>query len=91
METKGVKIIVISHDEAQIMGLSLSHRRQVGSLSVFYHLLSSLVPLIFLCFVSPDALPLGFCREHAGLHQSPSGETSEMRNHCSPPLIRSSF
>ena len=36
-------IIGISRDEAESLGLSLSHRRQVGGLSVFYRLLSGLL------------------------------------------------
>ena len=38
------KIIGISRDEAESMGLSLRHRRQVGGLSVFPHLLSGVAP-----------------------------------------------
>ncbi len=41
VETKAFQIIGISHDEAESLGLSLSHCRQVSGLSVFYHLLSS--------------------------------------------------
>ena len=44
METKSSKIIGISHDEAEFMGVSLCHCRRIGGLSVFYCLLSSLVP-----------------------------------------------
>ena len=44
VETKAFMIIGISHDEAESMGLSLRHRRQVGGLSVFHHLLSRLAP-----------------------------------------------
>ena len=44
VETKAFRIIGISCDEAESLGLSLSHRRQVGGLSVFYHLLSGLDP-----------------------------------------------
>ena len=44
VETKAIKIIGISYDEAESMGLSLCHRRQVGSLSVLFHLLSGLAP-----------------------------------------------
>ena len=43
-ETKAFRIIGISHDEAESLGLSLNHRRLVGGLSVFYRLLSSLAP-----------------------------------------------
>ena len=44
VETKAFRIIGISRDEAESLGLSLSHRRLVGGLSVFYRLLSSLAP-----------------------------------------------
>ena len=43
VETKAFRIIGISRDEAESLGLSLSQHRQVGGLSVFYRLLSSLV------------------------------------------------
>ena len=43
-ECKDLKIIGISHAESESMGLSLSHRRQVAGLSVFYYLLSGLAP-----------------------------------------------
>ena len=36
VESKAFKMIVISCNEADFMGLSLSHHRKVGSLSVFY-------------------------------------------------------
>ena len=42
VETKAFQIIGFSHDEAESVGLSLSHRRQVGGLSVFYRLLFGL-------------------------------------------------
>ena len=44
VETKAFRISGISHDEAESLGLSLSHHRQVGGLSVFYCLLSGLSP-----------------------------------------------
>ena len=44
VETKAFRIIVISRDEAESFGLSLSYRRQVGGLSVFFCLLSGLTP-----------------------------------------------
>ena len=44
VETKAFQIIGISRDEAESLGLSLSHHRQVGGLSVFHRLLSSLAP-----------------------------------------------
>ena len=51
VETKAFKIIGISHDEAESMGLSLYQRIQVGGLAVFYHLIFGLVPsvLSWLC------------------------------------------
>ena len=58
METKVFKMIGISHDEAESLVLSLSHRRQVGDLSVFYHLLSGLAPPALLRFV-PTTFPQG--------------------------------
>ena len=58
VETKDFRIIGISRDEAESLGLSLSHRRLVGGLSVFYRLLSSLAPLLSLRFV-PTTFPQG--------------------------------
>ena len=40
--SKALKIIGISHDEAECLGLLLSHHRHIGSLSVFSHLLFGL-------------------------------------------------
>ena len=58
VETMAFRINGISRDEAESLGLSLSHRRQVGGLSVFFRLISGLTlplpalsamcPLIFL-------------------------------------------
>ena len=48
VETKVFGIIGISCDEAESLGLSLSHHRQVGGISVFYHLLSSLLSLQYI-------------------------------------------
>ena len=59
METKAFKIIGISHDEAESLGLSLSHRRQVGGLSVFYRLLSSLAPPALSLRFVPTTFPQG--------------------------------
>ena len=58
METKAFKIIGISLDEAESMGLSLRHRRQVGGLSISFLILH---PLLFLYFVLPlpPRLPQG--------------------------------
>ena len=61
VETKAFRIICISRDEVESLGLSLSHRRQVGGLSVFYRLLSGLAsppPLLCLRFV-PTIFPQG--------------------------------
>ena len=44
VETKAFNITGISHAEAESMGLSLSHHREVSGLSVFYLLLSGLAP-----------------------------------------------
>ena len=62
METKAYKIIGMSHDEAESMGLLLSHRRQVGGLSVFYRLLSGLAPsaLSILCSPHPRFLQVTY-------------------------------
>ena len=87
VETKAFKIIGFSHDEAEFMGLSLSHRRQVSGLSVFYHLFSGLAPLCSFHSLSPP----GSCRAHTVHHQLPSGETTKVQDHCSPPLFRSSL
>ena len=44
VETKAFRFIGISCGEAESFGFSLSHRRQVGSLSVFYFILYGLAP-----------------------------------------------
>ena len=56
VETKAFRIIGISRNEAESLGLSINHRRLVGGLSVFYRLLSSLAPLLSLRFV-PTTFP----------------------------------
>ena len=53
VETKAFRIIGISHGEAECLGLSLSHHRQVGGLSVFYRLLSGLAPPALSAICSP--------------------------------------
>ncbi len=53
VETKAFRIIGISRDEANSKGFSLTHRRQVGGLSVFYRLLSGLAPPSSLWALSP--------------------------------------
>ena len=54
VESMALRIIGISCDEAGCLGLLLSHRRQVGDLSVCHHLVFRL---------APSAL-LDFCRIH---------------------------
>ena len=49
VENKAFRIIGMSRDEAESLGLSLSHRRQVSGLSVFYCLLSGLTPFPMVC------------------------------------------
>ena len=58
VEIKAFKICGIFHDEAESMGLSISHHRQVGGLSVFYHLPSvlALFALSVLCHPPPRFL-----------------------------------
>ena len=51
VETKAFKIIGISCDKAESLGLSLSHQKKVGGLYVLYHLLYGLVPLLCLSYV----------------------------------------
>ena len=80
-------LIAISHGEAESLGLSLSHRRQVGGLSVFYRLLSGLATLCFVCDLSPPY----FCRVLKVRQQPPSGKTTKITNQCSPSLFHSSF
>ena len=79
VETKAFRIIGISRNEAESLGLSLNHRRLVGGLSVFYPLLSSLAPPA-LCDLSPPH----FRRALKVRQQPPSGKTTKITNHCSP-------
>ena len=51
---KAFNINGISHDEAESLGLSLRHRRQVGGISVFFHLISGLAPCPPPYFASPQ-------------------------------------
>ena len=44
VKTKAFKMIGTSRDEAESMGLSLRHHRQVSGLSVLYYLLSGIAP-----------------------------------------------
>ena len=78
VETKAFRSIGISRDEAESLGLSLSHRTQVGGLSVFPCFVCALFPQYF-----PRALKV--CQ------QPPSGETAKIKNQCSPSLFHSSF
>ena len=57
MDTEAFKIIAIPHVEDESVGLSLSHRRQVGDLSVFYHLLSGIAPFALYTLCLPPSLP----------------------------------
>ena len=86
VETKAFMIIGVSCDEAASLGLSLSHHRQVGGLSVFYRLLSGLAP----CSVC-DLSPPYFCRVLKVRQHPPSGKITEITNRCSPSLFHSSF
>ena len=83
VETKAFRIIGISRGEAESLGLSLSHRRQVSGLSVFHCLLSGLAPL------SAMSCPY-FRRALKVCQQSPSGKTTKITNYCSPSLFHSS-
>ena len=51
-----------SNDEAESMGLSLSHRRQFSGISVFYRILSGLAPSVP-SVLFPLLLP-SFCSVH---------------------------
>ena len=62
VETKAFWIIGISRNEAESLGLSLSHRRLVGGLSVFYRLLSSLAPPCSLSPICPHHISTGRSR-----------------------------
>ena len=57
VEIKAFKIIGISQDEDESMGLSLCHKRQISILSVFYRLRSGLAPaaLSVLCTAQVSA------------------------------------
>uniref|UniRef100_A0A8C4NJE7 Chromosome 11 open reading frame 68 n=1 Tax=Eptatretus burgeri TaxID=7764 RepID=A0A8C4NJE7_EPTBU len=67
------------------MGLSRHHRRPVVSPSCTTSFVV-LYPLLFPFFVTPSILQ----GSHGPL-SPPSGETTEIQVHCSPPLICSSF
>uniref|UniRef100_A0A8C4QZJ6 Titin n=1 Tax=Eptatretus burgeri TaxID=7764 RepID=A0A8C4QZJ6_EPTBU len=90
------KIIGIASDEAESMGVSLSHHRQV---TVFYHLLSSLAPslLSMLCLPLPASTPtiIPCTQVSARCMCSTSNpllvKLSKSINHCSAPLIHFSF
>ena len=53
VETKAFRITGISHDEAESLGLLLSHCRQVGDLTVFSRLLSGLTFLALSAICPP--------------------------------------
>uniref|UniRef100_A0A8C4PX44 RNA-directed DNA polymerase from mobile element jockey n=1 Tax=Eptatretus burgeri TaxID=7764 RepID=A0A8C4PX44_EPTBU len=88
VETEVFRIVCISRDEAESLGLSLSHRRQVSGLSVFCRLLSGLHPFPPLCL--PSVPPI-FPQSALGPPKTPSGITTKFKNHCSPSLFHSSF
>ena len=88
METKVFHLIGISHDEAESMGRSPCHCRQVGAVSLSSSAsFLGLHPLFFLCFV-PFQVSEGYTWVHL---QPSSSETPKTQNHCSHPLIHSSF
>ena len=51
VETKAFRIIGISRDETESLGLSLPHHRHVGGLFIFYRLLADIAPLLCLRYV----------------------------------------
>ena len=53
-EANAFKIIGLPRAEAEAMGLSLRHHRQVGGLSVFDCLLAGLVPSVRFVLCSPE-------------------------------------
>ena len=59
LETKTFRIIGISRNEAESLGLSLSHRSQVCGLSAFYRLLSGLPPSLLCLRHVPPIFPQG--------------------------------
>ena len=61
VETKAFRIIGISRGEAESLGLSLSHRRQVGGLSVFFCVLNGLAPSA-LSAICPHQISAGCSR-----------------------------
>ena len=89
-ETKAFRITGISRDEAESLGLSLCHCRQVGGLSVFYRLLSGLAPPPPPCSVCEMSPPY-FRRALRVRPQPPSGKTTKIKNQCSTSLFHSSF
>ena len=85
VETKALRIIGICHDEAECLGLSFSHCRQVGGLSVFCHLISGLAPPCSVCDTSPSPLPLPIFPQGAqGPPANPSGKTTKITAHLHP-------
>ena len=55
VKTKACRIIGVSHDEAESLVLSLSHRRPVGGLSVFYPLFSGLAHPVLSAICPPPS------------------------------------
>ena len=84
VETKAFRIIGTSCDEAESLGFSLSHRRQVGGLC--------LLPSPLRMSPPPPPPPPPYLRRALKDHQKlSSGETTKIKNHCSPSLFHSSF
>ena len=86
-ESKAFKIIGFSGDEADCMGMSLCHYRQVGGLSVFHHLFSGLAPsaLSVLC---PSQVSAGHTRSTINTLLL---KFIKIQDHSSPPLTCYSF
>ena len=77
VETKAFRIIDNSHDQAEFLGLSLSHRRQVSGLSILYCLLSGLATPA----LSEICPPPYFHRALKVHQQPPSGKITKIKNH----------
>ena len=90
VKTKAFRIIGIYCNVAESLGLSLSHRRQVGGLSFFHSLHSGLTPPPALSEICPPP-PSYFHRVLKVRQQPPSGKTTNITNNCSPSLFHSSF
>ena len=77
MESKAFKITGISRNEAESMGLSLHHRRQVGGLCLPPPFWSCI--LCPLCALSPPSI----CRMHGVDKHPPPCETAKIQKYCS--------